>query len=133
MTSLEKKKRVVGSVSKKLVATELQQERDNLNFDRNELILLYNPDKEDRALRQWFYDDVASDPKLQMSHKYYEMEPKQKQLEWYKILNYLYFRSEESRQKYFYTRPTASFIWPFAFFGQPPVAASQTMFATSVE
>lgn len=62
---------------------------------------------------EWYENDRDTDPKLQTTHKTFEMTPQEKQEAWFKKLNYLYFRSAESRQKYFFERPAGTFHWSF--------------------
>ena len=69
---MQSKQRVAGSVSKKIVATDLQEERDKCDFDQAELNSIFNSDKELNAKRKWYEDDMYSDPLLRPSHHYYE-------------------------------------------------------------
>ena len=97
----QNKTRVAGSISKKIVATELQEERDNCNFDQKELFDIWMPNKKLVERVNYYENDRDTDPKLNLHHNYYQMTVEEKQMEWYKKLNHLYFRSPESKQKYF--------------------------------
>jgi len=70
-------KRVAGSVENKVVATELQVERDRLNFNTEELHNIYHPNEETRKMRKIVQADRDSDPNLRLTHKYYEMSRKE--------------------------------------------------------
>ena len=120
-------------MSKKIVATELVEERANCNFDKAELHALLNPDEEENKMIEWYENDRDSDPVLKPTHKFYEQTREEIQLGMMKKLNHNYFKSEESRQKYFHARPTSSYIWSYAHQGQPMINLHQTMFATTVE
>lgn len=60
------------------------------------------------------------------------MNPDEKQLMWMKRLNHLYFKSPESKKKYFEEEPTADYFWTFGYHGQPPIGVHMTMFAHSL-
>jgi len=51
---------------------------------------------------------------------------------WMKKLNYMYFKSEEFRNRYFRTLPTHEYSWIFDYQGQPMMGLHATMFATSI-
>ena len=72
------------------------------------------PNKELEEKKKSYEDDRDSDPKLRLHHGYYEMTVEEKQLEWYKKLNYMYFRSPESKKMYFNEgRPDGENFWMF--------------------
>lgn len=60
-------------MDKKIVASELQEERDKCNFDQNELYNLFYPFKESNEFRALVEKDRNEDPELHLTHKYYEM------------------------------------------------------------
>lgn len=64
---------VQGSWLRKIVASELQAERDRLNFDRDELYRIFNPNEESNKLKRLVEEERDSDPNLRNSHKFYEM------------------------------------------------------------
>ena len=66
------KKRVHGSILKKIVATDLQEEREKCDFDQTELRKVYWTNKQTEALRDQICKDVEEDPALAFSHKIYE-------------------------------------------------------------
>jgi hypothetical protein len=57
------------------VATELLEERANLNFDQDELYNIFHKDPEVRADRAKVEKDMEDDPIMNNTHKYYEMTP----------------------------------------------------------
>ena len=70
-------KRVEGSMLRKIVASELQRERDNCNFDQTELADMFL-DPKVRANRARFEQDMKDTPGFENTHKYYEMSAEEK-------------------------------------------------------
>ena len=90
--------KVQGSILRKIVASELVQERERCNFDKQELYeQAWMTNKEWRDSFDWYIKDRDSTPELQLSHEFFDMTPQEKQLVWMKKLNFLYNRSEESK------------------------------------
>ena len=104
-------------MSKKIVATDLQEERDKCNFNQSELFSIFMPDKEINEEMKYFEDDRDSDPKLRLHHRYYEMTVEEKQMAWFKKMNHLYFKSPKNKQMYFTNNTRANFFWPTAHQG----------------
>jgi len=62
----------------KVVATELQVERDNCNFDQNELSgIFYTPEVREMMAKN--VKDMAENPGFENTHKYYEYTADEKQ------------------------------------------------------
>jgi len=55
---------VHGSVAKKIVASDLQEERDKCNFDQEELWRVFNPRPEENKIRASFEHDLVNIPEL---------------------------------------------------------------------
>ena len=70
--------RVQGSMDRKIVATELKEERDKLNFDREDMKGFMNIYPEHiRELKEKVEKDVLTDPNLKLTHKFYEWTPQE--------------------------------------------------------
>jgi hypothetical protein len=108
------------------VASELLEERANLNFDQEELYCLFHSDPEVRADRIKVEKDQIDHPELANTHKYYEMTPAEIQTLWMKKLKKAW---EVDRQFYFKKRPLPQYYWIFHHQGQPPIGLHTTMFA----
>jgi len=123
---------VHGSMLRKIVASDLQSERDNCNFDKEEMYDLFGNwavlGKETKDLKKSVENLIESDPNLHLTHKYYEWSTKEIQEMWMKKLNYLYFHSPQVRKMHFQTRPTVDFYWAWAHHGQAPDGLHSTMF-----
>lgn len=60
-----------GSIKDKVVAADLQEERDKCNFNQKDLtIFLYDGKKSYERFLDW-YKDMESDPILRNSHEFY--------------------------------------------------------------
>jgi hypothetical protein len=59
-------------VKNKVTATELVVERQNCNFDQGEMKALLYADEEAQKICDKARRDIENDPKLMLSHKYYE-------------------------------------------------------------
>ena len=117
------------SIKNKITAPELIKERDNCNFDKDEFFTVGNANPETVKLMKWYKEDRDSDPKLRLSHNSYEETTKESQFKAMQILNHLYFRSPESREKYFYNMNNPEYQWEFMLFHQlMPVAVHKSMF-----
>lgn len=69
-------KKVAGSMLNKVVASELQAERDNCNFDKEELANVFaTPDG--RALTEKTLREMAENPGFENTHKFYEYSPEE--------------------------------------------------------
>lgn len=71
------KKIVHGSILNKVTSSDLLEERANCNFDQKELWNIFHPRPEENALRLQAEHDMANDPKLALTHKYYEYTPQE--------------------------------------------------------
>ena len=122
-----------GSVKNKIVAPELLKERQNCNFDRNELKNMFWVDEESKSVYDKCQHDVENDPNLHLTHKFYEWTPEEKQEMWMKKLKYLWFKSPESRRLYFQNGNHPQYGWTFAHHGQPMITLHLSMFRQTVE
>ena len=91
--------RVRGSVKNKIVASELAEERDKLDFNKEEIYHIFESDPTTRYVFEKSKNDLENDPKLQLSEKYYEMTPQEKYFMWFKKLNHLW--NHHDRDFYF--------------------------------
>jgi len=131
MSASTKREKVHGSMANKVVASDLQEERDKCNFDQKELYNLFTPfERENRAQ---VAKDQIEDPELHLTHTYYEMTVEEKQKMWMKRINHLWFKGEEYRKRYFFTRPTVDYFWMFSYHGQAPLGLHATMFMQSLD
>ena len=119
-----------GSIKRNIVAPELIKERQNLDFDREEIkALLMRP-----AARQIFdkaVHDITYDPKLRQVHKYVEWTPKEIQENWMRKLNYLWFNKD--KKFYFQNGAGLEMSWFWLHQGQPPGGYHWNMFTMSIE
>jgi len=69
----EHTERVQGSISNKIVATELVEERANCDFKQIELYQFLIGDEEVRRLYDEHIERMKSDPNTRQSHKVYDM------------------------------------------------------------
>lgn len=107
-TQTKTKERVMGSWKNKVTATELVEERANCDFDRDDLAQGLLGDE----LLTLVYDtqnDMKEYPAIAIDQTYYEMTPTEKQIMWFKKLNYIWFNMPEKRKKYFITNPSLRF------------------------
>ena len=81
-------------MEKKIVASELVEERANCNFDQNELAELIFPPSRGREIAERVAEDIRKDVKLQKSHKHYEYTAKEAQEHWMKKLNYMWYNKD---------------------------------------
>jgi hypothetical protein len=72
-------KRVAGSYKNKVVASDLQEERDKLAFDFEEFRQLMNGGEEVYAVQKKFNDMVLAHPALQNTFEFYDMTPHEAQ------------------------------------------------------
>jgi hypothetical protein len=62
-----------GSIKRKIVSPDLKEERDNSNFDKEEMkVLLFGSKKMLDTYESWI-KDMESDPILRPTEKFYEM------------------------------------------------------------
>lgn len=61
---MQTKKRVLGSMKNKIVATDLIEERAKCNFDQNELAMICFPPGPGRDTFMKALKDIEEDPKL---------------------------------------------------------------------
>ena len=124
-------KRVQGSIKNKVTATELVEERARCNFDKEELKAMFMTDPEGKHIMEKALKDQMEDPNLALTHKFYEMEPAERQLMWMKKLNYLWFNKD--RKFYFTDGNSPEYNWIWQYHGQPPIGLHMTMFRQSIE
>jgi len=123
-------KRVRGSVKNKVVATELAEERKNLNFDPEEIYSFYNFDPEAKKEAEYHLNNMRKHPEMANSHKWYEMTRAEKMENWMQRLN---CASKIDHDFYFKKRPKGTFYWPLMNLGQSPIGLHQIMFTTAIE
>lgn len=70
-------------------------------------------------------------PQIRNTHKYYEMDRKEKQEAWMKKLNYMH--NNLDKQFYFQPSQNSRYLWHFSFQGQPPLSLHLTMFANALD
>ena len=98
------KSRVMGSWKNKITATELLEERANCDFDLEDFRQALTR-KEVHDVFEQAQKDMREHPTLANSPDYYEMTPEEKQLMWFKKLNYIWFKMPEARKRYFIEHP----------------------------
>jgi hypothetical protein len=69
------KKIIHGSILNKVTSSDLLEERAKCNFDQKELWNIFYSRPEENAERAQVEFDIANDPKLALTHKYYEWTP----------------------------------------------------------
>jgi len=79
---MQSQSKVQGSMKNKIVATELVEERNNCNFDQDELWSLYFKDPEANRIKAKAEHDVENDPIMRNTHKYYEWTLEEVQQDW---------------------------------------------------
>ncbi len=84
MTQEKSKLTVYGSIERKITATDLLKERENCNFDQDELYNLFYSDPEVRRMKAKVEKDIETVPGLQLNHHYYEYTPQEQQEMWMK-------------------------------------------------
>ena len=123
-------KRVAGSVKNKVVATELVEERKNLNFDQAEIFKFYNHDPNAPKDYEYMLNHMRTNPDFANTHKYYDMTREEKMHHWMKKLN---TASKLNHDFYIRQRPRGTFYWPLVHLGQAPVGLHHIMFTTAIE
>jgi len=120
----------MGSWRKKITATELEVERANNKVDAMDLKMAFNED----AVKEFeiYHKDIIENPALAASPQYYEMTTEEKQLSWFKKLNYIWTQMPEARKRYFLMQPQLSFKWFYIHRGQFPLNLHCTMFTHSM-
>jgi len=129
-THTTKTPRVTGSIAKKQVASELAEERANLNFDQQELFHIFESDQLTRDIGTKAKEDLENDPNLHLTEKYYEMTPQEKLEMWFKKLNYLWHNYD--RDFYFQKCKSTRTNPYYVHHGQAPGSLHFAMFIDSV-
>ena len=104
-----------GSWKNKIVAPELLKERSNINFDTAEMNRLFRSEDQITKLSEKVIEDIETDPKLALTHKYYEMTREEIQLMWMKKINHLWFNKD--REFYFHKGKHNNFHWFYLHHG----------------
>ena len=82
-------KRVAGSYKNKVVASDLQEERDKLAFDFNEFRVLMNGGEEVYKVQKEFNDMVERHPALHNTFEFYDMTPHEAQTHLWEKIKYI--------------------------------------------
>ena len=121
--------RIPGSWKNKVVASDLQEERDKCDFDMQEAKAL--------TARHGKLQDAAAavevidkHPALQNSHKFYDMTRAEKMKDWFRKTNYAY---KLKKKEWFTDTRGGDYSWSYALHGQSCFALHYVMFQPLIE
>ena len=117
-----------GSIEKGVVAPELIKERQNIDFNQEEMHMIMYPDSNHREFIAKIEKDQEMYPELRNTHKYYEWTDQEKQENWMLKLKKLY---EVDKGFYFHKIAEldgSRWFWQYNFFGNSPISLHLTMF-----
>lgn len=117
-----------GSVKRKIVNPDLQEERDKCDFDQQEMAdFIFGPEVV-RFVKK-MHPIVKDFPELHSKVEYYELSRRDQMLEWWRRIRRV---MEEDRLRYLITgwldEDQPLFAWSFMYSGTLPTALHQTMF-----
>lgn len=124
--------RVNGSWKNKIVASDLQEERDRCAFDQEEMRVMLHGGKEAWDIQRYFFDLQKKHPQLHNHHHFFEMTPEEKQTDLWKRMRFIqthypeiFVNTDTGRYPYF--------MWGHIFQGLVPgVGLHYTMFKMAV-
>mmetsp|Transcript_19804 Transcript_19804/g.24469 ORF Transcript_19804/g.24469 Transcript_19804/m.24469 type:complete len:136 (+) Transcript_19804:29-436(+) len=125
-------RRATGSVKRKFVAPDIQEEREKLAFDQNELST-FLVGGEERA-RKWksIVDSFGSDPGLSNYVHFADLTPHEMQEDLWKRINVLYYKHPSLFRDNILDKPAVDWIGYFQGL-LPGVGLTISMFRLSVE
>ena len=117
------KTRISGSWKNKIVASDLQEERDKCDFDMNEARMFSRQGKlVDAAV---VAEILELHPALQNTHKFYDMTREEKMKDWFRKTNYAY---KLKKKEWFSDARGGEYSWSYALHGQSCFALHYVMF-----